>query len=40
MSNHYDPEKLNEEYAMKQVARSIKNLLGKFWTSIELQPKN
>ena len=31
-----DLDKLPEEYAMKCVARSIKNLPDKFWTSIEL----
>ena len=31
-----DPDKLPEEYTMKYVARLIKNLPDKFWTSIEL----
>ena len=31
-----DPDKLPEEYPMKYVVRSIKNLPDKFWTSIEL----
>ena len=31
-----DPDKLPEEYTMKYVARPIKNLPDKFWTSIEL----
>ena len=31
-----DPDKLPEEYPIKYVARSIKNLPDKIWTSIEL----
>ena len=35
-SQRNDPVKLPEEYAMKYVARSIKNLSDKFCMSIEL----